>query len=74
MTQGTIQRISGDVGHSHPGVVHTHDHFHVSHHRRGVVGGVFDHQTHYHVHEHHHALLVHDASAHTHHHDAPIGS
>jgi len=66
-------------------MVHTHDHYHVTHKHTGGVLGEFEHKTHYHQHEHNHAPLVHAHSgrdqgdesaehndtAHTHDHDAP---
>ena len=85
----TIQRVVGDEQHehSHAGLVHTHDHYHVTHHHTGGVLGEFEHRTRYHLHEHNHAALVHahesqepgdersdhESAAHTHDHDAPTG-
>ena len=81
------QRVENDVEneHSHPAVVHAHDHYHVSHHHTGGIMGEFQHRTTYHEHEHNHAALVHahknrsqedeaidhEETAHTHDHDAP---
>jgi len=48
--------------HTHPPVVHTHDHYHVSHHHRsgvGAVAGEWEHRTYWHTHEHNHAPLTH---------------
>lgn len=84
----TIQRVVGDEKneHSHDAVVHTHDHYHVTHHHTGGLLGEFEHRTRYHLHEHNHAPLVHahqssrederadhDSTAHTHDHEAPTG-
>ena len=91
MTHAPVtQRVEGDVEHehSHPPVVHAHDHYHVSHHHTGGVLGEFEHRTTYHEHEHNHAPLVHahedrstedeandhESTAHTHDHDAPTSS
>lgn len=84
-----MQQVVGDEEneHSHPAVVHTHDHYHVSHHHTGGILGEFTHRSHYHQHEHNHAPLVHahkgrsaddergdhDLMAHTHDHEAPAG-
>jgi hypothetical protein len=91
MQQQTIvgQHVIGDEEHehTHPPVVHTHDHYHVSHHHTGGVLGQFEHRTHYHEHEHNHSPLVHahsgrdqeserrdhESTAHTHDHEAPTG-
>jgi hypothetical protein len=83
------QRVVGDEEneHTHEAVVHTHDHYHVSHHYTGGVLGQFEHRTHYHEHAHNHGVLVHahsdrseeaerrdhDSTAHNHDHDAPTG-
>jgi hypothetical protein len=85
----TIQRVVGDEHneHSHAPLVHSHDHYHVTHHHTGGVLGEFEHRTRYHLHEHNHAPLVHahesqskederddhESTAHTHDHDAPTG-
>ena len=83
-----MQRVVGDDAqsqHSHPGAVHTHDHYHVTHHHTGNVLGEFEHRSEYHLHEHNHAPLVHahkgrdqgdesadhDKEAHVHDHTAP---
>jgi len=83
------QRVIDDVEneHAHPAMLHSHDHYHVSHHHTGGVLGEFQHRTHYHQHDHNHAPLVHahgnrsegdeaadhESTAHTHDHDAPTG-
>lgn len=83
------QVVVGDKAHEHhhPAEVHTHDHWHVTHHHTGGPMGEFAHQSHYHMHEHHHAALVHahkdrseadekkdhGAAAHVHDHTAPAG-
>lgn len=85
----TIQRVVGDEQneHSHSALLHTHDHYHVTHHHKGGLLGEFEHRTRYHLHEHNHAPLVHahesqnkdderadhDSTAHTHDHEAPTG-
>jgi hypothetical protein len=82
-----MQRVVNDAEHehSHGPVVHTHDHYHVTHHHRGGPLGEFEHRSSYHQHEHNHAPLVHahagrdqgdesadhESTAHTHDHDAP---
>ena len=87
--QETIQRVEGDVEHEHghAPMLHTHDHYHVSHHHRGGVLGEFEHRSHYHSHEHNHAPIVHahknrdeqdeiadhGSTAHTHDHESPTG-
>jgi len=87
MEEVVMQQVVGDTEHehTHEPVVHTHDHYHVSHHHTGGVLGEFEHRTHYHQHEHNHAPLLHaherfseeqeradhDATAHVHDHDAP---
>ena len=90
MTQAPVtQRVVNDVDseHSHPAVVHAHDHYHVSHHHTGGIMGEFTHRTSSHQHEHNHGPLVHahksrneedealdhEETAHTHDHDAPTG-
>jgi hypothetical protein len=89
--QGTAsgQRVVGDEQHEHAhgAVVHTHDHYHVSHYHTGGVLAQFEHRTTYHEHAHNHGPLVHahsdrtegaerqdhDSTAHTHDHEAPTG-
>ena len=83
-----MQRVVGDdvAGeHNHPGIVHTHDHYHVTHHHTGNLLGEFEHRSEYHQHEHNHSPLVHahkgrdqgdesadhDKEAHVHDHAAP---
>ena len=79
----------GDVGeqHSHAALLHTHDHYHVSHRHLGHPTGEFEHQSNYHTHEHNHAPVLHghrgrsaedeleehNATAHVHDHDSPTG-
>jgi hypothetical protein len=87
---GTDQRTVGEEAreqeHVHDPVVHSHDHYHVTHHHTGGPLGEFDHRAHYHDHEHNHALLVHGheheagkeqtdhaKEAHVHDHEAPTG-
>ena len=89
-TPATAQTTVGDEArkqeHIHPPQVHTHDHYHVSHHRTGGLLDEFEHRGHYHSHEHNHAPLVHghdhDADdevddhgqeAHVHDHNDPAG-
>ena len=47
--------------HHHDALVHTHDHYHVTHvHRSDAAPGQeFEHRAQYHVHEHNHAEYVH---------------
>jgi hypothetical protein len=68
--------------HHHDGLVHSHDHYHVTHNFNKMVGG-FDHLTSEHDHEHNHAEvthrhfphknweLEHEMEAHVHDHDVP---
>ena len=44
--------------HTHPAVVHTHDHYHVTHYAAEVEGAVL-HRVAWHTHEHNHAILTH---------------
>ncbi len=72
--------------HTHPAQVHSHDHYHVSHHHRGSPLGEFEHRSRYHAHEHDHGPLVHahrmsvdeertdhEGTAHIHDHSDPTG-
>jgi urease accessory protein len=91
--QETVQRVEGighEAAHSHGATVHTHDHYHVSHHHRNWVDGAFgewEHRTYWHTHEHNHSLLIHShdyehadenahhaSEAHTHDHADPTHS
>lgn len=73
--------------HTHPDIVHTHDHYHVTHHHRGGPLGEWDHHTNWHTHAHNHNALTHshdydqdeeerehDKEAHIHDHAAPTES
>jgi len=89
MEQVVKQQVVGDIEHehTHPPIVHIHDHYHVSHHHTGGMLGEFEHRAHYHQHEHNHAPLVHahkdlsedeerrdhDGTAHVHDHASPTG-
>src|SRR5262245_19215697 len=56
------QRTEGQCNepeHMHPARVHTHDHYHVSHHHKGGMLGEWDHRTSWHTHEHNHKPLTH---------------
>ena len=56
--QTTVGDKAAEQEHVHPAQVHTHDHYHVTHHHSdGVLGGEFEHRSHYHSHEHNHAPL-----------------
>ncbi len=61
MAQPAIRQYTEGEGrepeHSHPPVVHTHDHYHVVHYHR--EDGGFDHREYWHTHEHNHSQLVH---------------
>jgi hypothetical protein len=57
--QTTVGEEAKQQEHAHPAQVHTHDHYHVTHHHSGGLGDDFDHRAHYHSHEHNHATLVH---------------
>ena len=63
MTSSSVkQRTDGngrEPEHLHPATVHSHDHYHVSHHHKGGLGGEWDHRTYWHTHEHNHAPLQH---------------
>lgn len=48
-----------EAEHTHPGVVHTHDHWHVTHHHVGGDSGDFEHRIYWHTHEHNHSELTH---------------
>lgn len=93
MTQGSTPQATSGVEaltqeHQHDALVHTHDHYHVSHVHRSDAepGDEFRHRAHYHVHEHNHAPYVHGHAypvadegiehakiAHVHDHDEPLG-
>jgi hypothetical protein len=45
--------------HTHPAVTHSHDHYPVTHHRRGTPIGEWEHRTYWHTHEHNHNELTH---------------
>ena len=73
--------------HAHPAQVHSHDHYHITHHHKSGVMGEWDHKTSWHSHEHNHAPLRHshdgsyedevadhDREAHIHDHTAPAES
>src|SRR5438874_6875275 len=90
--QGTqvVQRTEGEGTegtHVHPARVHTHDHYHVSHHHKDGVLGEWEHRTYWHTHEHNHTELTHShdysqqdeeanhaKEAHIHDHTAPTTS
>jgi len=73
--------------HTHPPVVHSHDHYHVTHHHvRGSSEG-FEHRVYWHTHEHNHSPMTHShdyphtdeeqhhaKEAHVHDHNAPSHS
>lgn len=66
MTTPQIEQIVEGEGrephHTHPAVVHSHDHYHVSHHHRSGMAGVvgeFEHRAYWHTHIHDHAQLTH---------------
>ena len=82
------QRTEGEgkaATHTHPAVVHSQDHYHVTHHlKHGMVGDDFEHRAYWHTHEHNHNELTHshdysqeeeeqhhDKEAHIHDHSAP---
>ncbi len=84
--QTTVGKKAGEQEHVHPAEVHSHDHYHVTHHHTGGPLGEFEHRSHYHSHEHNHAPLVHGHShdsedeagdhgkeAHMHDHNDPAG-
>ncbi len=61
-TQSTTQSTAGEgkqPTHVHPETVHTHDHYHVSHHHKSGITGEWEHRTSWHTHEHNHAALTH---------------
>ena len=84
------QHIEGEgdqASHLHAATVHSHDHYHVSHHHKGSFLGEWDHRTSWHTHEHNHAPLQHShdyslddeaaehaKEAHVHDHDSPVAS
>ena len=61
----TAQYIEGEgkaPSHVHAASVHTHDHYHVSHHHKSglaALGDDFEHRAYWHTHEHNHAELTH---------------
>ena len=84
--QTTVGDEARDQQHDHPAELHTHDHYHVTHHHTGGPLGEFEHRASYHTHQHNHAPLVHahdnepaqEASehgkeAHVHDHNEPAG-
>ena len=84
--QQTVGEQAQQEEHTHPSEVHSHDHYHVSHHHTGGPLGEFEHRSHYHSHEHNHAPLVHGhkmspedevsdhaGTAHVHDHEDPTG-
>ena len=73
--------------HTHPATVHSHDHWHVSHHHQGGLGDDFEHRASWHTHAHNHSELTHShdysredeerdhaKEAHVHDHAAPTES
>ncbi|HKS91041.1 MAG TPA: hypothetical protein VJQ83_03860 [Tepidiformaceae bacterium] len=84
MTQPQRAEGHGDEPeHTHPPVIHVHDHYHVTH-RHGGLMKEWSHDTFWHTHEHNHNTLVHshdydvadeeqqhDREAHIHDHSAP---
>jgi hypothetical protein len=89
-TQEVEQKVEGtghEPAHSHPKVVHSHDHYHISHHHRSGVEsalGEWEHRSSWHTHEHNHSVLIHGhdykhgdedahhgSEAHIHSHDSP---
>ena len=89
MTQNVLQRTEGrgdQPEHTHADAVHTHDHWHVSHHHGGLLGE-FSHRSYWHTHTHNHSAMTHghdydvkdeerehDKEAHIHDHTAPATS
>ena len=77
MPSGTGQTTVGDEAqqqeHMHPAQVHSHDHYHVTHHHTGGPLGEFDHRAHYHSHEHDNEDEDHGKEAHVHDHNEPAG-
>lgn len=90
-----VERVPSESGHDeeyelhiHPAVVHSHDHYHVTHHHReGMLLGEWDHRTSWHTHEHNHSPLNHsheygredeerdhEHEAHIHDHESPADS
>ena len=56
------QRVQGQgdyAEHTHPEQVHSHDHYHISHHHRGGLMTGWDHRTYWHTHQHDHSVLAH---------------
>ena len=45
--------------HTHPAVVHTHDHYHVTHHHSDNPLNEWEHRAYWHTHEHNHNTLTH---------------
>lgn len=62
MQQRTMQRTEGQGAageHTHRAELHTHDHYHVSHHHAGGLLSEWEHRTFWHTHDHNHNDLVH---------------
>jgi len=62
MTQQTKQHTEGtgvQPEHTHNAEVHSHDHYHVSHHHTGELVPEFEHRTYWHTHDHNHNPLTH---------------
>ena len=73
--------------HMHESVVHTHDHYHVSHHHSGGLLSEWEHKTFWHTHAHNHNQITHGhdygmdeeeqqhgKQAHVHDHSAPVSA
>lgn len=61
-TEQVPQTVEGEHAHTHDAVVHSHDHYHVTHHHRSGIGGAlgdFEHRTSWHTHGHDHGPLTH---------------
>jgi hypothetical protein len=56
--QSSRDRKSNPV-HTHPETVHSHDHYHITHHHSGGMLGEWDHRTSWHTHNHNHNQFTH---------------
>lgn len=56
--------VAGFENHTHPAIVHSHDHIHMTHHARHGAGGEVEHLTSDHTHDHNHPALEHAHTPH----------
>jgi len=56
--------VSGFEAHSHPKMLHSHEHIHIAHHSQGGPSGEVEHLASTHPHEHDHAAVEHAHAPH----------